>query len=112
MSAKHTPGPWRFSEAFGPENMHCGFEVEEARADFNYRGPVARLLHCEHIGGITLGESEANARLISAAPDMLAALSELVANLDGGAYAGEKFPDGHPMHAARAAIAKATGEAQ
>jgi hypothetical protein len=44
-----------------------------------------------------------------AARDLYAALKSLVAHLDDGAYAGESFPDGHPMHAARSAIAKAEG---
>ncbi len=42
---------------------------------------------------------------------LLAALSCLVSHLDDGAYAGEKFPPDHPMHAARSAITKATRQA-
>ena len=50
-------------------------------------------------------EQEANARLISAAPDLLEALSEIIN--DGG-----KFVMTHETHLkARAAIAKARGEA-
>lgn len=55
------------------------------------------------------GEREliANARLIAAAPDLLAALRAFMARFDFG----EAFPADHPITAARAAIASATGEA-
>ena len=54
--------------------------------------------------GLPVDEANANARLISAAPDLLAALQELV--LAPNKVRPEKYWD-----AARAAIAKATGGA-
>jgi hypothetical protein len=45
-----------------------------------------------------------NARLIAAAPDLLDALKNLVAQVDDNAWTREEIAD------ARAAIAKATGE--
>ena len=50
-------------------------------------------------------EADANARLIASAPDMLEALCALVLGIDAG---GATLDD---MRYARAAIAKATGEA-
>lgn len=51
--------------------------------------------------------SEANARLISAAPDLLEALSEMVSMMDSG----EEHGTGSQWHTkAKAAIAKAKGE--
>lgn len=51
-------------------------------------------------------EAAANARLIAAAPDLLAALRDLLKRVDDGSDYG---PD-HAVSIARAAIAKATGE--
>lgn len=96
MSAKHTPGPWLTDR----NNVHTG--------------QIATVHHC--IGndwieiwtdkwaetGLGEGEQEANARLIAAAPDLLAALQSVLANsLDSQGLA-----DAHKQ--ARAAIAKAT----
>lgn len=82
METKHTPGPWRYDYAPG----YCG-ELLAAN-------------------GTTLAEfvtepSEANARLIAAAPDLLEALIDIA----------EKSTDAGAIECARAAIAKATGEA-
>ena len=97
MSAKHTPGPWLTDR----NNVHTG--------------QIATVHHC--IGndwieiwtdkwletGLGEGEQEANARLIAAAPDLLAALQSVLANsLDSQGLA-----DAHKQ--ARDAIAKATG---
>lgn len=55
-------------------------------------------------------EIEANARLIAAAPDLLEALQELIAEYDPQMAAMRAVSPRHPKwRAARAAIAKATG---
>jgi hypothetical protein len=71
MRAKHTPGPW----------VSNGFAIEQEN------GPAFVIAHIEHDGdpdwpdqGIDESTAEANARLIAAAPDMLAALKALDAN--------------------------------
>jgi hypothetical protein len=91
MSAKHTPGPWRLNADNSTEVMTVtGFNVARA--------------HCNGIYHIKLAQAEANACLIAAAPDLLAALQDLVSD-DGpnpGAYFSQRIA------AARAAIAKAT----
>jgi len=87
MNTKHTPGPW----------VVVGSHVERHDGDGIYSRIAAcyETTICEEHGGTAL----ANARLIAAAPDLLAALRALV----------------HPMASdedvdhARAAIAKAEG---
>jgi hypothetical protein len=80
----HTPAPW-FIEA------DTGFG-----ASYHMRRAV-----------ITADEHEANARLIAAAPDMLAALRGMVATF------AHNFEEGvsPTVDLARAALAKAVGEA-
>ena len=99
MSAKHTPGPWLTDRG----NVHTG--------------QIATIHHCLNNDwveiwtdkwaetGLGEGEQEANARLIAAAPELLDALTEIVAAADGD---GWKQLDA-TFAAARAAIAKATG---
>jgi hypothetical protein len=45
-----------------------------------YRGSVVTVHEAEHIGGITADERDANAHLIAAAPDMLAALKAVLSH--------------------------------
>ena len=83
MNTKHTPGPWRI-------------EGNEVHA---YATAVAVI--CETVQG----EDGSNARLIAAAPDLLAALQRLITALGGqGALRYELT-----VKTARAAIAKAEG---
>lgn len=60
MNAKHTPGPW---SEFGPGNPQV------------YGGdPVRRIAVLDRQTGASMDECYANARLIAAAPELLAAL--------------------------------------
>ena len=96
--AKHTPGPW-FSDVdgFGSNRVGAfGFDT------FDGTHTLAQVRSPE---GVSFDAAKANARLIAAAPDLLTSLRALL--------------DLHiahhnlPAHAkARAAIAKATGEAK
>ncbi len=101
MSTKHTPGPWR---------VNAGNETEIMAARFN----VARA-HCGGAYGIKLPEAESNARLIAAAPDLLAC-AELLDGLCAWLLHchGPDSPEGKEaqfrLTAARAAIEKATGQ--
>jgi hypothetical protein len=97
MNTKHTPGPWG---ALG-RNRH------------EQKTIPLRSIHCERLGySIAFvsydrdGETEANARLISAAPDLLAACIAMLDERSGAAQLSDA------SQAARAAIAKATGAAQ
>lgn len=92
MSAKHTPGPW--SQGTVGEGRECVWlngRTQEARGYDREQ----EWIDCN---------TEANARLIAAAPELLEALIELA---DCGAEAwGEDRPC---VRIARDAIAKATG---
>ena len=89
----HTPAPWYWSD-----NV-----------------PDAPKNHCTIVDadGFTIAEpspmSEADARLIAAAPDLLAALQALVGEADLGEVDLDE-DDRALLDNARAAIAKATGE--
>jgi hypothetical protein len=87
MNAKHTPGPWTRNRAINTVDMGrysviCPFGADSKK----------------HVS-----EIEANMRIISAAPDLLAALESMIAKIDA-----DKLPISCSL--ARAAIAKAKGE--
>ena len=95
MTAKHTPGPW---------TMHPSPHGAEVRslAKIAWCGAAARYGKSgDQI--IDAAEARANAHLIAAAPDLLAACEALVRS-------GSFYDLDAKMFAARAAIAKAKGE--
>ena len=83
----HTPGPWR---------------VEEYGRYVVVRGCDGRIVHEIRIKA---PDAPANARLIAASPELLAALIRIVDAMD--ARDGDEIVPG--VDAARQAIAKATG---
>ncbi len=94
-AAKHTPGPWY---AIGPDVY---------KDLFGKQYPVAA---CDDWSD----DTEHNARLIAAAPELLDALRDAMQAVEvfHGPIAWEVFRDHSPeMKRWRAAIAKATGEA-
>lgn len=106
MKTQHTPGPW----SVGPENCGSGRNV------YHFRDYIAHTVGYNAKPGsnqrtLTEQESEANAQLIAAAPELLEALQEC---LRGVATPLSNHPwavkqrKAHTQ--ARAAIAKATGE--
>jgi len=102
--SKFTPGPWKVGESIGANivtktgEMRACFTVIEA--DGFIAGSGVAMAHIKP----DADESNANARLIAAAPDLLAALEWMVS-----AYTDED-DSGPFIQRARAAIAKATGE--
>ena len=98
---QHTPGPWTTSAP--------------ASYRINTAGDIYIVQHVpEHIGAasVSLGEKTANARLIAAAPDLLAALNYI-------ASIASDYAKGQQMHGddvreilgtARTAIARAEGK--
>lgn len=99
MNTKHTPGPWHIGMKPGPMIYgNDSSQVADLRADL-----------------LDKGERAANARLILAAPDLLA---ELIRITDAYAKAMKNAGVTHYPEAlvevkqARAAVAKATGGAK
>ena len=140
MKTKHTPGPWKLELVRWAESAPIsgfGISAEGKTPWLCSAGASERANHCtvvadEHIEqGVTTGfsasEAEANARLIAAAPELLAALSGMIGLLDANAYAlacklGTQGHDDEPepesidgfnrnprIERARATIAKAEG---
>ena len=102
QKAAHTPAPWRieWNTAQGGEGHYI--------TDINDMGEISRiaavLFHDD-----TDGETRANARLIAAAPELLAALKDVL-RIAQAASVG--VPGNSPrLDRARAAIAKAEGGA-
>lgn len=102
--AQHTPGPWLREELFVYALHHNG--------DYRKGEPLlvnrfsASIQACQSQGG-TMGEAEANASLISAAPDLLEALEGAHAILSLMGVNLEAHEEGRRIIAA---IAKAKGE--
>ena len=89
MTTKHTPGPWTCNANYGTQH----YMVWDA--DGNYH---------EMRDDVASPEMDANARLIAAAPDLLAPLKELL-------WGASRTSDGdysNAFTAAREAIDKAT----
>jgi hypothetical protein len=99
--SKHTPGPWAANEEFD-DGESLGIAITAGRL-----GQVVRVFDVGQKGF-------ANAALIAAAPDLLQALEMTLKELEeagcGGSPLGLTLPSSG-VEAARAAIAKATGEA-
>lgn len=100
-SSKHTPGPW--------EVLHCGIDSETILVQ---SGDGLEI--CTTIGEqMGLPEEAANARLIAAAPDMLAACKSALEVLDEACQTGyhDAEKDAPTARELEAAIAKAEGGA-
>jgi hypothetical protein len=93
MTTQHTPAPWSI------EIDHHNNAAEYIRASADGEMYDLASVLCDETGNAT-----ANARLIAAAPDLLAALEACLYRLD--AHDNQSAPE---CLAARAAIAKATG---
>lgn len=99
MSAKHTPGPWFPHEPINAKRRDFG--VVAVRPYDPSRGAVRRIAWVGNAKNHNTGlqdELRANAYLIAAAPDLLAALKDVVRIADRNTVEFE---------AARAAISKA-----
>ncbi|HSG19548.1 MAG TPA: hypothetical protein VLA31_02160 [Burkholderiaceae bacterium] len=92
--SKHTPGPWRPRNGIVLADSHKGTHCSDEDIAF-YGGPLV----CESI------RTDANARLIAAAPDLLEALKAMLE------YYGSHTACVECQDMARAAIAKAEGKA-
>jgi hypothetical protein len=94
METKHTPGPWAIERL-----TNGAYPRTVITHQTNYRACIVADLHNASLNG----EAEANARLIAAAPELLAALEKIDANaaesvawirrVAGGAIAKAKGAD-------------------
>jgi hypothetical protein len=101
--SRHTPGPWEAqgeARLVGTNEEHHLWCGNIWPLGPSYRGEICTVQSADHISGISRQEAEANARLIAAAPDLLAALKGILVITDR---------DHVVWDAARAAIAKAEG---
>lgn len=92
--SKHTPGPWGLD----------GNLIE---------GPDGERVACITAYSRRTPKQKANARLIAAAPEMLAALQAVLAEIEGPdrPHSTDSWLPSHLAHQVRAAIAKAEGGA-
>lgn len=102
METKHTPGPWTVTADGAGWHIECAPErvhsVAYIRAEIGEEDPDT-----------SDDEKEANASLIAAAPELLAALQEVTMMLDSLFNVRVNEPDPDSISGrARAAIAKAT----
>lgn len=102
--SKHTPKPWHAARMNSttinvvPHRIHGFRAMLVGGSD----GQVVA-----HTFGKTAEETEANARLIAAAPDLLDAIKPLLSFLESELEGDEAHPFHKDLAAARAAIAKA-----
>lgn len=94
MKTKHTPGPWREGSTAHSKWVEAG-AVRICQVDTD-----------EENAGISFDESEANARLIAAAPDLLEVLALLANWIEESA----DIPREHILTEARSAIVRARRE--
>ena len=104
--SKHTPGPWWL----GRDPSHFG-SLTSITGGSDSTGGIRSVAE---VGGLDIDEAEANARLISAAPDMLEALHDVLRYCVTPSGLPDKNKGRTPeqdaaMAKAKAAIAKAEG---
>lgn len=101
----HTPGPWNWEHNSASGEDHACIEI---RGESKEYGEVAYLQSYKTHDYDNRKETIANACLITAAPDLLAACTQLLA-VYGELHAAYDLGDCGGSIRARAAIAKATG---
>ena len=104
MTVRHTPGPWRYVASIPEDGANCWWLCREGMPRLESE------IGC--VNGPQCSVTEADARLIAAAPDLLEALQEVLPMLEALLLVDRRQPEpGSVGHKARAAIAKATGDA-
>lgn len=101
--ASHTPGPWLIESDYNEDGSDLIVMAEQAYV-------IADTRH-ESCGIVDADECYANARLISAAPELLEALKGLLRRIDDHFGSPDASHDWKEQEAARAALSKATGGA-
>lgn len=110
MSAKHTPGPW-IANRRDPQE----WQIDAPNGDPNllharWHG-MAVVYGCDDLGRAGEQVAEANARLIAAAPDLLAALERMTELAEGPTGGVSQQQKRDVIANARAVLAKAKGDA-
>jgi hypothetical protein len=108
----HTPGPWAVGESgFNVYYLNPLIEAGDDNIDDPRHDSVIcdtrNIAYPPAYSGIPDEETAANARLIAAAPDLLAALKAITAHDKNGRFGKPDFDAA--IRQCRAAIAKATG---
>jgi hypothetical protein len=103
--SKHTPGPWNLGSSDLPVS---GLSIH-ANVAGRKHSTLCRLVSAKY-SGMSQSEEYATAKLIAAAPQLLEALQNLLAWAADVHAPGATRINYSGMDAARAAIAKATGE--
>jgi hypothetical protein len=110
MTARHTPGPWDYEQSLRGDGVPIPYSWQVLAEIAPPPGVDEAFMHVADC------ETEANARLIAAAPDLLAALRECITD-DGAAALASDDPEMMRRRLAainrvcRAAIAQAEGGA-
>ena len=111
---KHTPGEWRVLENVFPPTVGTSWTAD-GHENAQYVADVYEFTDCpDRRKSVEVAEAFANARLIAAAPDLLAALKRIIKDtecwyIDGGPCASTRrnVPCAHCQ--AEAAVQKAEG---
>ena len=104
MNAQHTPGPWSIALS----TDHTPAVTVPVHPSEGSGFVVAHINRLPRMGSV-LGDADANAHLIAAAPDMMAALKAIDIEARDIDADGNIILPSHVWDAARAAIAKAEG---
>ena len=110
MQSKHTPGPWRAERIGGAwrgsKEKGMAFRVEAPESSTAKNWDVAVIYNKP-----LFEDAQANARLIAAAPDLLAALTRLLSYAEQyGGYKPGSVGEHLYVAEARDALAKARGQ--
>lgn len=109
MSNQHTRGPWTLTHKRGSNFAVQEWEIRGMFADRPNISPIFNR-NISAIEGTTFCASPEDARLIAAAPELLAALTRLIGTPKYWDDLHHEAGCGCVIHQARAAAAKATGE--
>jgi len=100
--AKHTPGPWEWDGRVWQydEQEEAPWLVQAPWHDIKSKAVLSGSIRCN---------TEANARLIAAAPDLLDALRSMLVQFNFNTITGIVHDESAVIVKAREAVAKATG---
>ncbi len=102
-SIRHKPGPYFYER--GTDGCDETWEIK-AQPDQSY---IASIHFWDDEDGRKGKQTEANAWLLAASPDMLAALKQIIEAFDGLNLTVESCPVFHAIRSARYAVAQAEG---